>query len=276
VTWVVGTGVMFGYAFGVSDVRVTLEDKTEHDCLQKIYPVGRYMAAAFSGSVEIGFGMIKKLSELLLIPEGQPGVWDPGAVANWWPIDAKEVFAAYPESERRNKANLMLLGVNPNEHNGSPAWPRAEVYVFKSPDFEPVKGKPHQLLTIGYGAGISEFQTALTGMSEDNTIRTSLMQGEVGTIGGMGTHLAMRLTKMLQEHQPQWISSHLHLCWVFPGRIQIRTNNHVQNGRWSSWGLGPDNQTSDEETNFKMSRIAQNLDELGSSYGKKGILLPVQ
>ncbi|WP_260736442.1 hypothetical protein [Tunturiibacter lichenicola] len=56
-TWVVGIPTTFGYAFGISDVRVTLGDKTEIDCLQKIYPIGRYVAAAFAGSVKIGFAM---------------------------------------------------------------------------------------------------------------------------------------------------------------------------------------------------------------------------
>ena len=62
-TWVVGTPTMFGYAFGISDVRVTLGG-TEIDCLQKIYPVGRWVAAAFAGSVKIGFAMIDMLSKI--------------------------------------------------------------------------------------------------------------------------------------------------------------------------------------------------------------------
>jgi hypothetical protein len=43
-----------GYGFGISDVRVTLGDGTEADCLQKLYPIGRYLAAGFAGSVAIG------------------------------------------------------------------------------------------------------------------------------------------------------------------------------------------------------------------------------
>jgi hypothetical protein len=46
---------MFGYGFGLSDIRVTLGDGSEVDCLQKIYPVARWVAAGFSGSVKIGF-----------------------------------------------------------------------------------------------------------------------------------------------------------------------------------------------------------------------------
>ena len=42
---------MFGYGFGISDVRVTLADGSEVDCLQKIYPIGRHVAAGFAGSV---------------------------------------------------------------------------------------------------------------------------------------------------------------------------------------------------------------------------------
>lgn len=230
-TWVIGSGTMFGYSFGLSDVRVTLQDKSEHDCLQKIHPVGRYLAAAFAGSVAIGFGMIDRLSELLAIPEDEPGVWNPDAVADWWPNDAKEVFASFPKEEREAGADLMLLGVNPNEHNGNPAWPRAEVYIFRSPEFAAVKAKPHEILTIGCGADIPEFQAALAKLSRDNDARMKLMQGEVGTIGGMGTSLTIRLTKMLQDRRPQWISSHLHQCWVFPNRIQISTNDHGQQGR---------------------------------------------
>jgi len=53
---------MFGYGFGLSDIRVTLGNGTEVDCLQKIYPVARWVAAGFSGSVQIGFALIDSLS----------------------------------------------------------------------------------------------------------------------------------------------------------------------------------------------------------------------
>lgn len=56
---------MTGYAFGLSDVRVTFADKNEKDCLQDINPVGQYLAAAFAGSVQIGFRMIESLCQYL-------------------------------------------------------------------------------------------------------------------------------------------------------------------------------------------------------------------
>jgi hypothetical protein len=32
---------MWGYSIGISDIRVTLADGSEHDCLQKIYPIAQ-------------------------------------------------------------------------------------------------------------------------------------------------------------------------------------------------------------------------------------------
>jgi hypothetical protein len=41
---------------------VTLGDGAEVDCLQKIYPVVRWVAAGFWGSVQIGCALIDSLS----------------------------------------------------------------------------------------------------------------------------------------------------------------------------------------------------------------------
>lgn len=37
-TWIVGMPTLFGYSIGISDIRVTVNDHSEYDCLQKIYP----------------------------------------------------------------------------------------------------------------------------------------------------------------------------------------------------------------------------------------------
>jgi hypothetical protein len=72
VTLVVGTPTKFGYGFGILDIRITLGYGSEADCLQKIFPVGRWVAAGFAGSVQIG-----------VRPDRQPdsmGQCDSGAV----------------------------------------------------------------------------------------------------------------------------------------------------------------------------------------------------
>ena len=56
-TWIVAMATPWNYCFGLSDVRVTLADGTERDCLQKIYPIANSLAMGFAGSVLIGMSM---------------------------------------------------------------------------------------------------------------------------------------------------------------------------------------------------------------------------
>ena len=79
---------MVGYGFGISDVRVTLDGGSEIDCLQKIHPVGRYVAAGFAGSVRIGFGMIEALSQRMCFKDERLSC-DPLSLAQEWPGAAR-------------------------------------------------------------------------------------------------------------------------------------------------------------------------------------------
>jgi ATP-dependent protease HslVU (ClpYQ) peptidase subunit len=110
-TWVVGTPTIFGYAFGISDVRVTLGDKTEIDCLQKIYPIGRHVVAAFAGSVKIGFAMLDRLRELTDYPDENIAA-EPEGIKQDWPRYAREVFGAFRETERELECHLMIMVVD--------------------------------------------------------------------------------------------------------------------------------------------------------------------
>jgi hypothetical protein len=176
-----------------------------------------------------------------------------------WPAEARRIFAAQSAAERNLQSHIMLLGVSPIAHNGNPAWPRTEIYTFKSPDFAPQKARPHEYLAVGIGASV--FEDDLRVLSENNDRRMIMMQGEIGNIGGMGTMLAIHFTDIVSRHQPRGISSHLHLCFVFLDRIVIRTNDHQRTGRWSGWTLGPD-VTADIEANFTMPAIASSYEEL--------------
>lgn len=64
-TWIVGMPTMWGYSIGISDIRVTLADDSEHDCLQKIYPIAQSITLGFAGSVRIGFQMIAAMRQWL-------------------------------------------------------------------------------------------------------------------------------------------------------------------------------------------------------------------
>jgi hypothetical protein len=149
---------MFGYGFGISDVRVTLADEREEDCLQKIYPIGRHFAAGFAGSVKIGFAMLDELRRLSTYNDERVAC-DPHAVLREWPACARTFFCQFEEAERMGGCHLMLVMVHPQEHVGNPAWPRSFVHIFKSPSFEGETVPVHTLGSIGSGVPTRNAET---------------------------------------------------------------------------------------------------------------------
>jgi hypothetical protein len=232
-TWIVGTPTMFGYGFGISDVRVTLGDASEHDCLQKIYPVGRFIALGFAGSVRIGFAMVETLNGLLR-HDDESCAWDPNAVAEWWPKDARAIFGGFSNEERAHQCHLMMISVHPTENNGAPSWGRAYVYIFRSPDFNPEPVPFYTVGAIGCGVAIEACREAVQQLSNNRERMFMLMKGEQGTSGGMGSMIGHDLTRVLKRTCPRGISSHLNYCWVYRGRTIIRTNDHTETGRWTA------------------------------------------
>lgn len=86
---------MWGYSFGISDIRVTLPDGSECDCLQKIYPVAQSIALGFAGSVCIGFKMVEVMKEWLH-NDAPDCAWFPLETLELWPEVARNTFAAAP------------------------------------------------------------------------------------------------------------------------------------------------------------------------------------
>jgi hypothetical protein len=260
---------MFGYGFGISDIRVTLGDGSEVDCLQKIYPVGRYIAAGFAGSVRIGFAMIDELRKRANLADKRLSC-DPNLVARDWPQHARAIFDKFPPEEQAGQCHLMLISAHPQEHNGNPNWPRCYVHIFRSPTFEAEVVPVHTLGSIGCGSGYRPCQEVIERFNSDNNRRMFYAQGG-GTLGGMGTMIGIELTNLLMRIQPGGISAHLHYCWVYRGKITISTNEHVQKGRWSIIPLGSENApTSQQEAKtlddgsvvFAMPTIATTWEEL--------------
>lgn len=260
---------MFGYGFGLSDIRVTLENGTEVDCLQKIYPVARWVAAGFSGSVQIGFALIDSLSRWGNAIE-DPYAMVPHVLAREWPTNARKVFARFPESERRAKASVLLISTDPQEDNGNPNWPRSYVHIFRSPDFEPEEIQVHQMGSIGSGSVYEQCRAAIDEFSQSFERRMFHMQAGMGNQGGMGTSIGHDLTTLLMRTRPEGISSHLHYCWVYRGQIIIETNNRVIKGPWT---ISPRGHTQDEFDNqeqrldegalaFRMPTVATTWEEL--------------
>jgi hypothetical protein len=234
---------MFGYGFGISDIRVTVGDVTI-DCLQKLYPVARWVAAGFAGSVRIGFSMVEELSRIGNAIEESYAVV-PAVLAREWPAYARKIFECSPDRERELASHIMLISTDPRGDNGNPNWPRCHVHVFRSPDFEPEEIKVHQLGSIGCGEGYTECSALIDRFSRSFDRRIFHMKASIGTQGGMGTSIGHDLTDLLMRTQPKFISSHLHYCWVYRGKIIIEPNNRITNGRWTISPLGHTQQQLD-------------------------------
>jgi hypothetical protein len=228
---------MFGYGFGISDVRVTIGDDNEVDCLQKIYPIGRHFAAGFAGSVAIGFAMLDELRRLSTYADERVAC-DPHAAFGEWPACARAVFSKFEDAEQEGACDLMLIMAHPQEHVGNPAWPRSFVYIFKSPDFEGESVAVHTLGSIGSGNAYPRCRDAIASFGADRSSEQLYMQGEVGCQGGMASMLGISLTDILKEVQPRGVSSHMHYCWVYRGRTIIQKNDHTVKGRWTIAPLG--------------------------------------
>src|SRR5579872_5624684 len=146
-TWVMATNVPFlGYAVAISDIRVTFGhpgDRREKDCLQKLYPVGQYLAAGFAGAVEIGFEIIRELQAALTVEDDPSLAWNPIEIAEKLPTNLQQIFQRYPVGTRRHGCELILVGAHPSEHVGVPHIGRTYVYSFRDPDFSPIQAKPH-------------------------------------------------------------------------------------------------------------------------------------
>ena len=224
-TWVVGRAGPFGHAVAVSDIRITVAGK-EFDCLQKVYKVGNQLVLAFAGSVHIGFEAVAQAATALTVaPEG--GIWDPIYIAETLPIGMRNLFAAFPQSEKALGCHLMLLSAHPALNDGPAPWARCFVHRYYSPDFEPIEAPQADIVSIGSGARVQLYTAALKTLEED----TQMFKLEIAFPGGSGIALMSSLSSLLARVPQPGISGHVQICLV--GRQSVRL------GHYSPQGFGP-------------------------------------
>jgi hypothetical protein len=207
----------------------------------------------FAGSVTIGFSMVDRMRELLACPPNS--AWMPEVVAEWWPDDARKVYLSFDEATRRLGCHLMMFSVHPNDDNG--LWPRAFVYIFKSPHFEPIPVRPSDAMAIGSGAASEPCRTELERLCSDDEHKFDLMQAEVGTPGGIATVLSFDLAMLIRKHEPTGVSPHLHICAARRGNITVFPNNFITH-------------TEKGPVEFTMPIVANNLAGLQSLLSEGG------
>ena len=260
-TWIVGAPTMFGYGFAISDVRVTLQDGSEVDCLQKLFGIGRHLAAGFAGSVMIGFAMIDELRRMSDFDDPQMAC-DPESIATQWPAQAQRIFASFSSVEQKAQCHLMLVCVDPRLDVSVSTIPQSRVYIFRSPQFDIEVVTTQRLGSIGSGLEYEECRALIDSFATNFKRREMYWQGEIGQSGGMASMVGSALTSVLKKVAPRGVSAHLNYCWVYRGRTVIATNDHLAGGRWTVESLGsgvndPDHAASTEQ--FKAAALADNL-----------------
>src|SRR5262245_1059289 len=140
-TWIVGTVQPFGFSILVSDICVTFTDcfgrELYCDCLQKIYPLGRFSLGGFAGSVDIGFQILDGLSlEFAKAPDSTQNVQR--LAYTWAPRLIRRCFRAAPEQEQSLGCEIILASAHPTKNRGDAPWPWTDIHTFSSPKFEPV------------------------------------------------------------------------------------------------------------------------------------------
>ena len=70
-TWVIGGSTLLGYGFTLSDICVSFDEGKEMDCLQKVCPLSKFIAAGFSDSAKLGFILLEDLRRCLMIPQNE-------------------------------------------------------------------------------------------------------------------------------------------------------------------------------------------------------------
>ena len=206
-TWIVGTALPFGYSTLVSDICVTFTDNSGKqkyvDCLQKIYPIGSYVLGGFSGSVEIGFRLLRTLwRELSKVPNDS--AWDVDIISNtWWPRLAKRIFKNSKDLERNLGSEIILASVHPNKYRGNAPWPYSDVHIFSAPDFSPRKAKAMEVLAIGSGSGVSIYMDALRRLCGDFDFMKAAMLGKTG----QADMLANYINQLVEKSPTKGVSS---------------------------------------------------------------------
>jgi len=259
-TWVIGAPTMFGYSIALADIQVTLTypDKSKKylDAIQKLFPIGKFVVAGFSGDVEIGYLLMEDLRRWFFLPEKERA-WIPDCLVMDWKRRARFIYSKIPP-KRQCAVELLFVAVYPQKNNGIPGEAQTFACKMKSPLFEPAKIDPGKVISIGSGNNVAEYRRTIDQLA---TGYNSLMQMEVNNPGGYGLAITINTSINVKNNPEKGLSSHFHTAEVRRGKISFGTNDHS----------GFDAEGS--EVKFKMPEVATNWTEFKEKMKQQGIAL---
>lgn len=203
-TWVIGASSIFGYGILVSDIRVSWNDRTYKDCLQKIHPVSIGVVGGFSGSVKLGLLLLRSLQQYLSGPLSPGSVWVLPAILNdckrrlQWSLsripDGAELVSEYG-------CDLMLIGISGK--CGDAPWPRFDKCVLSAPEFAPKPQPFGKAASIGSGSRVQDLCSVIDNLFSRRYHH--LMQLEVNNPGGWAKAALLEITDELEKkHASLW------------------------------------------------------------------------
>jgi hypothetical protein len=228
-TWVLAAAIPFGYGAIVSDVRVTWDDgRISHDILQKVYPAGPMMMAAFAGSVEIGFQLVGDLHRSLQLPPGR--IWEPKAAAWHWRRRGRRMFRNAPAALQTLGASIVLVGISP-EKNGP--FQFARCIRMTAPTFDLEILPPLIWASIGTGSqhrSAEDYTREFPKHFWDFYFKTEGMNP-----GGVASAVASTVATSLEQTPMATVSNILQVGTVWPKEHRIKNLKRQRHGpAWTS------------------------------------------
>jgi len=243
VTWIIGSATLFGSAILVSDICVTFTykdgAKRRDDCLQKIYPLGRFVIGGFAGSVSIGFDTLEKLQREFA--NGPPdAALDVNMAAHTWLSRViRRAFRDAPECEQRQGSSIILASAHPTKNRGDAPWPQTDIHIFKSPNFDPVVADPLEMVAIGSGNDAAAHMDAIRELRTDTGF---LKAAVIDNKTGQASLLAHLVGTTLKNNPIQGVSTMFQVGVVRRGEYTIHDHEytvHEQNGRKINYTFPP-------------------------------------
>lgn len=228
-TWILGSGVPFGYGALISDVRATFPDGRFVDGVQKVHVVGNGLVAGFAGSIWVGFYAISRLREGWSASPGS--AYPVERVAQDFGQHWRRFYPRFKPELRALGCELMLAGISPGGTSAS--WPRSAAAVLRGPDFRPQIITGFTWASIGSG---SQHKTAAAFANADNN--WDYLQSEVMNPDGIAWGTALSVACSLDVDPLADVSPKLQVAIARGDRQGIGALRREVRGAWTVAGRG--------------------------------------
>lgn len=220
-TWIVGCNSLFGHSYLVSDICVTFTSssgkKSFIDCLQKVYPLGKFIIGGFAGSVQIGFSIFAVLQrEFSIVENGH--AWSLDIVANtWFPKLVRRIFGTCPIDEQRLGSQILLATAHPHKNRGVSPWAQTDLYLFNSPDFSAKKAEIDDVFCIGSGSHVSTYVDAIKKARDNFSYHETIYGGE----SSQARYIAMGVERAVKANPTSGVSIFFQVAIVSRSKLSI-------------------------------------------------------